>query len=204
MTFSKKPGFVSSGKACIVFTMNKSEFFRIKFLLIVFASLVFLTGCSLSANQKYNIEAANINAQLGLAYLQQNNIGLAKSKLLTAHKQAPVDARVNAALGCFFGITGEPVLAEKYYLYAIKHAAEKGSIWHNYGLFLYQQNRYRAALKYFLLAARDINYLFVAKAYADASYAALQLKQNNLAQQYRKDAVMHDPHVFDTVYKNLF
>ncbi|CAL7963247.1 type IV pilus assembly protein PilF [Gammaproteobacteria bacterium] len=204
VTFSKNLGFVSSDKACIVFTMNKSEFFRIKFLLIVFTSLFFLIGCSLTANQKYNTEAANINAKLGLAYLQQNNIELAKNKLLIAYEQAPIDAKVNEALGYFFCVTGEPVLAEKYYLYAIKRGTEKGSVWHNYGLFLYRQNRYREALKYFLLAAKDINYLFVAKAYADASDAALKLGQNNLAQQYRKDAVMHDPHLLDRTHKNLF
>jgi len=204
VTFSKNPGFVSSGKACIVFIMNKFESFKIKFLLIIFAGLFFLTGCGLTANQKYNIEAANINAKLGLAYLQQNNIELAKNKLLIAYEQAPIDAKVNAALGYFFSVTGEPVLAEKYYLNAIKHGVEKGSVWHNYGLFLYQQNRYREALKYFLLAAKDINYLFVAKAYADASGAALKLGQKNLAQQYHNDAVMHDPHLFDTTHKNLF
>ncbi len=184
--------------------MNKFEFFGIKFLLIVFTGLFFLTGCSLTASQKYNIEAANINAKLGLAYLQQNNIELAKIKLSTAYEQAPVDAKVNEALGYFFSITGEPILAEKYYLYAIKQTAKKGSIWHNYGLFLYQQNRYREALKHFLLAAKDISYLSVAKAYADASGAALKLGQNNLAQQYCKSAVMHDPHLFDTTHKNVF
>lgn len=166
-----------------------------KFLFLLFSSLIFLTGCSLSTKQKYNSEAANINARLGLAYLQQNKIELAKNKLLIAHKQAPDDAKVHEALGYFFAHTGEPVLAEKNYLYAINHAAEKGAIWHNYGLFLYQQNRYVEALKYFLFAAKDINYLFVAKAYANASDAALKLKQNNLAKQYRKEAIMHNPSV---------
>lgn len=161
--------------------------------------LVFLAGCNLTVNQKHNIEAASINAQLGLAYLQQNNIELAKNKLLTAYKQAPTDAKVNEALGYFFGVTGEPVFAEKYYLCAIKYAAEKGSVWHGYGIFLYQQNHYREALKYFLLAAHDMNYLSVAKAYANASDAALKLKQNNLAWQYRKEAIAHDPHVFDII-----
>lgn len=170
--------------------MNKPQF-----LLIFCASLIFLTGCSLIPNQKYNIEAANINAKLGVAYLEQNKIELAKNKLLIAFKQAPYNAKVCAALGYFFAHTGEPVLAEKYYLYAIKYADEKGEVWHNYGLFLYQQDHFQEALKYFLLAAKDINYLYVAKAYADASVAALKLKQNNLAQQYRREALLHDPYV---------
>lgn len=175
-------------KSYTVLIMSKS-----KLLLIFCASLIFLIGCSLTPSQKYNIEAANINAKLGLAYLEQNKIEQAKNKLLIAFKQAPHDAKVHAALGYFFAHTGEPVLAEWYYLYAIKHADEKGSVWHDYGLFLYQQNRFQEALKYFLLAAKDISYLRVAKAYADASAAALKLEQNNLAQQYLREAFLHDP-----------
>lgn len=168
----------------------------IRSLVILLICLVILTGCSLRIEQKYNIAAANVNAKLGLAYLQQNKIALAKNKLLTAYKQAPNDARVHDALGCFFAHTGEPALAEENYLYAIKHADEKGAIWHNYGIFLYQQHRYLAALKYFLLAAKDTNYLFIAKAYANASDAALKLKQHNLARQCRKKAILYDPIVF--------
>lgn len=173
----------------------------IRIFIIVFSSLFLLFGCNLTTNQKYNVEAANINAELGLAYLQQNKIELAKTKLLTALKQAPYDAKANTALGDFFAHTGEPAMAEKYYLYAVKYAHEKDACWHSYGAFLYRQNRYTEALKYFLLAAKDVNYLFVAKAYADASDTALKLKQDNLAKQYRKDAILHDPHIFDLLTK---
>ena len=165
-----------------------------KLLFNFFIISILLTGCS--AKQKYNIEAANINARLGLAYLQQNKIELAKSKLLIAKKQAPYDAKVQEALGYFFSHTGEPVLAEKNYLCAIKYSHEKGAAWHNYGLFLYEQKRYEESLSYFLLAAKDVNYLFVAKAYADASFAAIKLKQYDLAGQYRKDAILHGSSVF--------
>ena len=159
--------------------------------------IFFLTGCSL--NQKYNVEAANINAKLGLVYLQQGRVELAKTKLLIAIKQAPYDAKVNIAFGDFFAYTGERDLAEKHYLCAIKQANEngKGIFWHSYGSFLYQQGRYVEALGYFLLAAKDVNYLFVAKAYADADYASLKLKQDSLARKYRLAAISHDPNIYE-------
>lgn len=173
--------------------------------LFIFISLFFLAGCGLTVDQKYyNVAAANINARLGIAYLQQNKIEIAKRKLLLAQKQAPYAAKVHAALGYFFAHTGEPVFAEKHYLYAIKCSHEKGGVWHDYGIFLSQQKRYREALRYFLLAARDVDYLFVAKAYVDASNAALQLKQKNLAQQYRKAAYLYDPYVFSMINQNSF
>jgi type IV pilus assembly protein PilF len=174
----------------------------LRLLLILFFSF-FLIGCSSTTNFKYNIEAANINARLGMAYLQQNKIELAKKKLLLALKQAPQDVKVHGALGYFFAHTGESALAEKHYLFAIKYAYEKGAIWNDYGIFLYQQNRYQEALKYFLLAAEDLNYLSVAKAYANASEAAMKLKQNKLAQQYRKNAFLHDPNTGD-YFKKYF
>lgn len=170
----------------------------LKFLLISFLSF-FLVGCG-TTNQKYNTEAANINARLGMAYFKQNNIELAKSKLLLALKQAPYNAKVHSTLGYFFAHTGEATSAEKHYLYAIKMAHEKGTAWYDYGVFLYQQNRNQEALKYFLRAAKDMNYLFVAKAYAFASKAALKLKQNDLVEQYRREAFAHDPNFS----KNIF
>jgi type IV pilus assembly protein PilF len=173
------------------------KMFMKKILLTTLFSLFFLTGCVLTTHQKYNIEAANINAQLGLAYLKQNQVETSKNKLLLALKQAPYEANVHGAFGYFFAHTGESELAEKHYLYAIKKAREKGSVWHNYGLFLYGQNRYKESLNYFLLAARDINYVFIAKAYANASDTALRLGNNGLAQQYHKKALTHDPRVFD-------
>lgn len=158
--------------------------------------LLFLSGCILVDNQRNNVLAAHANAKLGMAYLQQDQVDVAKSKLLLALKQASCDTKVHDALGYFFAHTGESTLAEEHYLYALKYAYEKGPVCHNYGAFLYQHNRYKEALKYFLLAARDINYLFVAAAYSDASMAALKLKQSKLARQYYQDAVNHDSKIF--------
>lgn len=174
-----------------------------KVTLIFFFILFFLIGCSLTPNKKYNAEAANINAELSVAYLKLNKIELAKSKLLLALKQAPYDAKVREVLGYFFAYTGDLNLAEKNYLYAIKYSKEKSCVCCNYGIFLYQQNRYQEALNYFLLAANDINCLFVAKAYAFASVAASKLRQDNLAKQYRKRALLLDSRVFDNPL-NLF
>jgi len=169
-----------------------------KILLLLLSTQLFLAGCNLNLNSKHNPEAANINAKLGIAYLQQNRAAIAKSKLLLAIKQAPYNAQVHNAIGYFFAHTGEPILAEKHYLYALKYAKEKAFIWQNYGSFLYQQNRYQEALEQFLLAAHDTNYVFEAKAYACASNAASKLKKHDLAKQYHQDALLHDP----KIYKN--
>src|SRR3972149_9192130 len=182
----------------IIFAMtiqrNKMSFIRLTKLpsITVVSLLIFLSSsCSTSPSQKNQIEAAHINVKLGLLYLQQNQVEIAKSKLLLACKQAPRDAEVHDALGYFFSHTGELNAATKQYLYAIKLADEKGVFWHNYGKFLYQQGYYQRALEYFLRAARDFNYLYVGDAYADASKAAGKLRQDNLAKKYHTEGGVH-------------
>jgi type IV pilus assembly protein PilF len=189
---AKTPGLQSKQGGLKLYTVIKTT----KLCLLLLSIQLFFAGCNPKLNQKYNPEAASINAKLGIAYLQQNRATIAKHKLLLAIKQAPYDAQVHNAIGYFFAHTGEPKLAENHYLYALKYAKEKAFIWHNYGSFLYQQNRYKEALQYFLLAARDANSLFEARAYACASNAASKLKKDNLAKQYRQEALLHDPEIY--------
>jgi len=158
---------------------------------IIFLWIFLSSGCSTMPNQKNQIEAAHINIKLGMLYLEQGRVAIAKGKLLLAQKEAPQDAAVHDALGYFFSHTGELNAAKKHYLYAIKLSDEKGKFWHNYGKFLYQQGYYQQALGYFLRAARDINYLYVGEAYVDASKAAGKLQQDGLAGQYHAEAIAH-------------
>lgn len=167
-----------------------------RILLIITFGMFFLVGCSSTVKQKKDIDIAHINAELGLAYLRNGQIEIAKYKLLVAFNRVPHDAKILDALGYFFAHTGEPYLAEQYYLQAMQYAQVVGDAWYNYGVFLYHQKRYQEALKYFLLATKDINYLFVAQAYVDASNVAAKLKKDELAKRCHQEALAHDPRIF--------
>ena len=124
----------------------------------IFFLIIFLL-CSCANHSPQNANAAAINTQLGLAYLQHGDVARAKSKLLLAETEDPQSAVVCDALGYFFEKTGDLNNARKYYLKAITIATHKGSAYNNYGTFLYRQKHYREALKYFNLAAHDPTYL---------------------------------------------
>src|SRR5262245_53752971 len=82
-------------------------------------------------------EAAELNAQLSLAYLtQQHDVARAKQKILLAQQQAPRDPVVWYVTGYFLESTHEPVAAEQAYQRAMKLAPRNGATHNNYGAFL--------------------------------------------------------------------
>lgn len=139
-------------------------------------------------------EAAQINAQLGLYYLEQKNIPAAKDKLLLALAQAPHDSLVNDAMGYFYEKTADTYNAEHCYLTAIRFSPKAGAAHNNYGAFLYHQHRYREALQQFIAATKDAAYLNTAAAFKNAGYAALALGDNNAAHIYFNKSKAIDPH----------
>jgi type IV pilus biogenesis/stability protein PilW len=139
-------------------------------------------------------EAAQINAQLGLYYLEQKNIPASKAKLLLALAQAPHDPLVNDAIGYFYEKTADARNAERYYLVAIKFSTKAGATHNNYGAFLYHQHRYQEALTQFVAATKDGAYLNTAAAFKNAGYTALALSDNNAAHIYFNKSMAIDPH----------
>ena len=151
-----------------------------------------LVACSPIAT-KPNTEAGSLNAQLGLAYLQQGQVEQAKSSLLHALQEAPNDPLVLQAMGYFLDRTGETKAAEHYYVRAIELAPKNGAVQNNYGIYLCRQGQYQNAITHFLLATQDINYLHVASAYKNAGLCALKIPDKKLAREYLRKSVISDP-----------
>lgn len=157
----------------------------IKYLLYLLCATI--VACS--SVPENNKTAADYNAQLGLVYLEQGNINLAKSKLLLALKQSPDEPLILDAMAYFLECTGEIKSAENYYLYAIKRAPKNGVVQNNYGTFLCRQKRYRESLEHFLLAVKDNYYLNTAQAYENASRCAAKIPNKKLAKEYMQKAL---------------
>lgn len=111
------------------------------------------------APKTQNSAAAAINVQLGLAYLERGDMARAKNKLLLALAQNPSSDTVQDAMGYFLEKSHDIKNAEKYYLKAIAITTHPGAAYNNYGAFLYRQKKYHEALKYFILATKDPDYL---------------------------------------------
>lgn len=138
-------------------------------------------------------EAAQINVQLGIYYLEQKDIAAAKAKLLLALAQAPRNALINDAAAYFYEKTGDDSIAEHYYQKAIALAPKAGAAHNNYGAFLYRQHRYQEALAQFIAATADAAYLNTAAAYENAGRAAIALEDKQEARRYFEKAITIDP-----------
>ena len=159
--------------------------------LIMLITCLLLITCS--AKPSLNPTAAAYNTQLGLAYLQNGNMPSAKNKLLLALQESPNDPMILDTMGYFLEKTGDAQVAQQYYLHALALAPHNGATHNNYGAYLCRHKYYRAAIKHFLVAVQDGNYLHVAAAYENAGLCAVKIPDTNLACKYLRKAIHHDP-----------
>lgn len=164
-----------------------------------------VNGESLDTNANENInsdnmpkeaskhEAAKINAQLGMAYLEQKNVQRAKMKLLLALSQGPDMPEPWYSMGYFLEATGDKEEAEKYYRKALSVAPDRGDARNNYGTFLCRKGKYAESVKYFLSAAKTPNYLDPAAAYENAGLCSMKMSAYNQSISYFKQALLKDP-----------
>jgi type IV pilus assembly protein PilF len=136
---------------------------------------------------------AGLNTKLGLAYLHQGHVARAKSKMLLALQEDPNNPIILDAMGYFLEKTGNVKTARQYYLRAVALAPRRGTVQNNYGTYLCRHGYYQEAIKHFLLATQDTNYLHVADAYENAGVCAAKIPNKKLAHKYFRAALQHDP-----------
>lgn len=164
-----------------------------------------LSGCSTISQQEPEVnkqeEIATVNVRLGLAYLQQDHVDRAKTKLFTAIKADPKLALANGAMAYFYEKTGDSALAEKYYKNAIHYAKHgAGAERNNYGAYLCRDKRYEEAEANFNRAVNDRHYIRAAEAYENAGLCAMEIAQTTKAQAYFKQAIAKDPQRVTSYY----
>lgn len=184
---------------------NKLREDEMKKLIAIFFLATFLWGCATNnpenieadqdkANYKQRmLEAAQINVQLGLGYLQQGQVPRAKQKLLLAMQQNPKSATVLDAMAYFWEVTGNNTLADQYYQQAITLEPKSGRALNNYGAYLCRVKQYDLAEKYLLAAANEPNYIDSAAAMENAGLCELLVPNVTQAQVYFKKALQQDP-----------
>lgn len=138
-------------------------------------------------------KAAKLNVEMGITYLQKNNVARAKQKLLLALKQAPQWAPAHEAMGYFLEQTGEAKKAESYYKKAISIAPRSGQARNNYGTYLCRMGRFQQAEHQLLLAAQNLNYVNNSEAYENAGLCAMQIPNDAKAISYFKKAIEQNP-----------
>lgn len=118
------------------------------------------TGCTTTggyAGRAQPQKAADINAQLGLRYMEQGNYKVALEKLERALEFNSRHAQAHHYLGVLYERLGQYDDADEHYRDALSYSDES-AIRNNYGVFLCSRGKYDAAEKQFLAVLKDPMY----------------------------------------------
>ncbi|MFM1886956.1 MAG: hypothetical protein RL026_2113 [Pseudomonadota bacterium] len=146
-------------------------------------------------------EAARANAQLGIAYLQQGQLALAKEKLERAIQQDPESAEVRTSLAFLYERLDMITEADTEYRRAMRMSRNKSEVVNTYAVFLCRTGKPDAALKHFDAAARDKLYTTPWAALANAGVCLRTAGRGPKAVPYLQRAVQLRPDYAPAVFE---
>jgi len=112
--------------------------------------------------------AASINLRLGIAYLQQGQLALAKEKLDRALKQNPRDPNAHSARALLSERLGDIEGADRGFRTALRLAPDSPDVVNSYAVFLCRNGRVDEGVERFRAAARNPLYTTPEFAYTNA------------------------------------
>ncbi|HTT05329.1 MAG TPA: type IV pilus biogenesis/stability protein PilW [Steroidobacteraceae bacterium] len=148
-----------------------------------------------------NTDAAAINVQLGVDYLQKNELALAQTKLQRALREDPRSADVHDALALLDEQLGDARGADREYRRALELSAHGPRELNNYAVFLCSHGRAAEGVRYFEEAASNRLYPTPWAAYTNAGICLRGVRQNAAAMQRFLRALQVNPTFADAAYE---
>ena len=145
--------------------------------------------------------AAAYNLQLGVAYLQQDKLALAREKLDRAVKQNPRDPKVHNARALLAEKLNDLDDADKYYRTAVRLAADDPDISNNYAVFLCRTGRVDEGVKRFVGVAKNKLYRSPEGAYTNAGVCLRGAQRFEEASEYFARALAVRPNHAEAAYQ---
>ena len=133
--------------------------------------------------------ASAVNVQLGLGYLQQNNLDLASEKLGKAVRQNPNSASAHNAYAILQDRLQQTDKAEFHYRRAVELDPDDSQAANNYGAFLCRNGREAEAEKHFLRAVENPLYKTPEYAYTNAALCLREIDRDDQAKEYLRKAL---------------
>jgi len=133
-------------------------------------------------------DAASFNVQLGLAYLEQGKVELARDKLERALKQNPHDPSVHTAVALLYDRLGDDRKAEQHFRTALRMRPGDPSVQNYYGVFLCKNRRYVDGEKALLKAAASPLYQTPEVALSNAGVCERNAGHLDAAEDYFRKA----------------
>lgn len=145
--------------------------------------------------------AAEANMQLGVAYLRQGNLPVAKDKLERALQQNPRSASVHSAMALLHERLGDDAKADAEYRAALGIAANEPEVQNNYAVFLCRKGRVGEGVKRFEQAAINPLYRTPWVAYTNAGVCLRGAGSDGDAQQLFNKALQARPDYGEAVFQ---
>ena len=165
---------------------------------LIYASVLVLAATTATAQvvaqqESSLVTAARLNAQLAVAYLEKNDVGVAQEKLDRALSQNPRDPEVQTAAGLLYERLQDVAKADKAYSMAVKLDPNNAQRQNNYAVFQCRRGKWAAGQKLFEDAARNPAYSTPEVAYANAGVCARAASDLPRAEQLFRKALALRP-----------
>jgi type IV pilus assembly protein PilF len=151
---------------------------------IMLTTVMFLSGCSLSAEHYVN----NVHVSLALAYLQQADLEKGRKILNDVLAKDSHDPATWSALAYLEERSGNDELAATAYRRAIVLNPHLGEYHNNYGVFLCRHHQPEKGIEEILKAIRFPTYIYRSSAFENAALCAKQIPDLKAAQTYHQAA----------------
>jgi type IV pilus assembly protein PilF len=163
-----------------------------------------LGGCVSTAPPARKVnpdDAAAYNVQLGIAYMQEGELQLAKDKLERAAKENPSDPNVHSALGLLYERLGDTHEADEQFHAALRLAPQNPEIANNYAVYLCRTNRVDEGVKRLLAVAHDPLYRTPEAAYTNAGVCQRTAHKDDEAQRNFERALAIRPSFSEAAFQ---
>ncbi len=170
--------------------------------LLALCAALALGGCASTASDtRKKSDASNYNMQLGMAYLNQGDLGLAKEKLDRAVAENPGDPNVHSAMAMLQDRLGHPELADKEFKAALNLGPRSPDVLNNYAVYLCRTGRTDEAVKSFEEAAHNALYRTPEAAYTNAGVCLRGAKRDTQAAMSFQRALQVRPNFAEAAYQ---
>jgi type IV pilus assembly protein PilF len=164
-------------------------------------TLLLLAACATPQHPNKIRDAAAYNVQLGIAYLHQGDIALAKDKLDRALAEAPNSADVHSARAMLFDRMRKPDQADAEFRTSLRLAPHDPDVVNNYAVYLCQNGRTDEGVRRFEEAAHNALYRTPWAAYTNAGVCLRAAKRDDEARANFDRALQVRPNFAEAAFQ---
>jgi len=163
--------------------------------------LLLLAACATPQHPNKVRDAAAYNVQLGMEYLHQGDVALAKDKLDRALAEAPNSADVHSARAMLFERMHDTDKADAEFRTSLRLAPHDPDVVNNYAVYLCQTGRTDEGVRRFEEAAHNALYRTPEAAYTNAGVCLRAAKRDDEARANFGRALQSRPNFAEAAYQ---